>query len=277
MVGANGQVAAAALWFATRKESRRTGEVSVDVIRFIFWEAIKILGLVFLALFSAQAIANLQPRRVWVAPALYALLLGLVTAGAWTAGHDIAAEVYIWTAYSNLGRGELVKAYGNALRAVMLRPGNLHCWGILMQSKMRLHQFQSALDDEPTFRVLSGDSLDEADEYNFALCSFLLGQYDQVFQTTAHLIRQSPMYAAPYILQGLADIVQKKYSDAEKSYLAVLQLFPNHQAAVEGLARAYYLDGQRQRALAVIDETAKFPFPAPVRQRFEALRGLYDQ
>jgi tetratricopeptide (TPR) repeat protein len=276
-VEANGQGAAALSDLRQGRNLRRTGEVSVDVIRFIFWEGIKILGLAFLALFSAQAIANLRPRRVWIAPALYVLLLGLVTAGAWTAGNDVAAEVYIWTAYSNLGRGELVKAYENALRAVMLRPGNLHCWGVLMQSKMRLHQFQSARDDEPTFRKLSGDSLDEVDEYNFALCSFMLGQYDQVLQTTTHLIRQNPIYAAPYILQGLADIAEKKYSDAEKSYLTVLQLFPNHQAAVEGLARAYYLAGERQRALSVIDETAKFPLPPQVRQRFEALRGLYDQ
>jgi len=256
---------------------RRTGEVGVEVIRFIFWEAVKILGLAFLGLFSAQAIANLRSRRVWIAPALYALVLGLATAGAWTAGNDVAAEVYMWTCYSNLGRGELVKAYGNALRAVTLRPGDLHYWRALMQCKMRLHQFQSARDDEPAVRKLSGGSPDEVDEYQFALCSFLLGQYDQVFQTTTRLIRQNPSYAAPYIMQGLAETAQKKYSDAEKSYLAVLQLFPNHQAAVEGLARAYYLDGQRQRALAVIDETAKFPFPALVRQRFEALRGLYDQ
>jgi hypothetical protein len=46
---------------------------------------------------------------------------------------------------------------------------------------------------------------------------------------------------------------------------------------VEGLARAYYLGGDRQQALAVLDETAKFPFPPPVRERFEALKGLYDQ
>ena len=57
----------------------------------------------------------------------------------------------------------------------------------------------------------------------------------------------------------------------------MLQIFPDNQAAVETLARAYYLGGDRQRALAVLDETAKFPFPPPVRQRFEALKGLYDQ
>jgi hypothetical protein len=57
----------------------------------------------------------------------------------------------------------------------------------------------------------------------------------------------------------------------------VLQIFPNNQAAVEGLARADYLDGNRQQALAILNDTAKFPFPPPLRQRFEALKGLYDQ
>jgi tetratricopeptide (TPR) repeat protein len=249
----------------------------VEFIRFIFWEAVKVLGLAFLSLVSAQTIAGLRLRRAWIKSALYVLVLGLATAGAWTAGNDVAAEVYLWTCYSNLGRGELAKAYGNALRAVTLRPGDLHYWGALRQSKMQLHQFQSVLDDEPAVRKLSGGRLDEMDEYQFALCSFLLGHYDQVVEATTRLIRRNPSYAAPYILRGAAETAQKKYADAEKNYLAVLQFFPNHQAAVENLARTYYLDGQRQRALAVIDETAKLPFAAPARQRFEALRGLYDQ
>jgi cytochrome c-type biogenesis protein CcmH/NrfG len=91
------------------------------------------------------------------------------------------------------------------------------------------------------------------------------------------LIRQNPAYAAPYVLQGLAYTAEKKYPEAQQSFLGVLQIFPNNQAAVEGLARAFYLGGDRQRARAVLDETAKFPFPPPARERFEALKGLYDQ
>jgi tetratricopeptide (TPR) repeat protein len=104
-----------------------------------------------------------------------------------------------------------------------------------------------------------------------------LGQYDKVVATTLRLIRQNPSYAAPYVLQGLAYTSEKKYPEAEQSFTQVLQIFPNNQAAVENLARACYLDGDRQQALAVLDQTAKFPFPPPVRQRFEALKGLYDQ
>jgi tetratricopeptide (TPR) repeat protein len=222
-------------------------------------------------------VASLQLRRVWIKPALYALILGLAAGGSWFAGNDVAAEVYLWSCNSELGRGDLAKAYSNALRAVAARPGDLHYWRALIESKMRLHQFQSALDDEPALRALGGGNLDEVDEYQFTLCSFFLGQYDQVVATTLRLIRQNPSYAAPYVLQGLAYTSEKRYPEAEQSFLAVLQMFPSHQTAVEGLARAYYLAGDRQRALAVFDETAKYPFPGATRQRFEALKGLYDQ
>jgi len=249
----------------------------LELIRFIFWEAAKVLGLVFLGLLSAKAVAALTVRNRWRKVPLYALILGLAGLGAWYAGNDVAAQVYMWSCESDLDHGDLVKAYSNALHAVSLRPNNLSYWHSLMQVKIHLNQLQSALDDEPAVRALSNGNLDEEDEYQFALCRFFLGQYDKVLATTVRLIRQTPSYAAPYVLQGLAFTAEKKYHEAEQSCLAVLQIFPNNQAAVETLARAYYLGGDRRRALAVLDETIKFPFPPPVRQRFEALKGLYDQ
>ena len=57
----------------------------------------------------------------------------------------------------------------------------------------------------------------------------------------------------------------------------MLQIFPNNQAAVESLARAYYLGGDRRRALAVLDRNREVSLPSCARQRFEALKGLYDQ
>jgi tetratricopeptide (TPR) repeat protein len=249
----------------------------VEIIRFIFWEAVKIIGLVFLGLVSTQAVAGLALRKVWLKPALYALILALAGLGAWYAGNDVAAEVYMWSSDSNLTHGDLDKAYSNAILAVTLRPNNLSYWRALRQTKMRLKQLQSVLDDEPAFRALSRGDLDEVDEYQFALCSLFLGQNDQVVATTLRLIRQNPSYAAPYVLQGLAYTAEKKYPEAQQSFLGALQILPNDQAAVEGLARAYFLGGNRQQALATLDETAKFPFPPPVRERFEALKGLYDQ
>ncbi len=249
----------------------------MEIIRFIFWEAAKVIALVFLGVVSAKAVAGLAVPRAWIKPALYALILALVGAGAWEAGNDVAAEVYLWTCNSNLDRGDLAKAYSNALQAVRLRPNSLSYWHTLLAVKIRLNQPQSVLDDEPAVRALSHGDLDEVDEYQFALCRYVLGQYDKVVAITLHLIRQNPSYAAPYVLQGLAYTAEKKYPEAQQSYLAVLRIFPNNQAAVEGLARAFYLGGNRQKALDLLDETAKVPFPPPVRQRFEALKGLYDQ
>jgi tetratricopeptide (TPR) repeat protein len=248
----------------------------VEIIRFIFWEAVKIIGLVFLGLVSAKAVAGLAMRKAWIKPALCALILALAGVGAWEAGNDVAAEGYMW-ACNNLDRGDLAKAYSNALQAVRLRPNNLSYRRGLIQAKLRLHQFQSVLDDEPAVRALSNGDLDEEDGYQFALCQYFLGQYDKVVATTRYLNRLDPSYAAPYILQGLAYTAEKKYPEAQQSFRTVLEVFPNNQAAVEGLARAYYLGGNRQQALAVLEETAKYPYPPLLRQRFEALKGLYDQ
>ena len=249
----------------------------MEIIRFIFWEAAKVLGLVFLGMVAAKAVASLVVPKVWMKTALYAVILACAGLGAWFAGNDVAAEVYMWSSGSNLARGDLVKAYANAVQAVNMRPNNLSYWHTLTRTKMSLRQLDSVLDDEPAMTALSGGSLDEEDEYQFSLCAFFLGQYDKVVATTLRLIRQNPSYAAPYILEGLAYTAEKKYPEAQQSFLAVLQIFPNNQAAVENLARAYYLGGDRQRAMAVLDETSKFPFAPPVRERFEALKGIYGQ
>jgi tetratricopeptide (TPR) repeat protein len=249
----------------------------VEIIRFVFWEAVKGLALVFLGVVGSKAVAALKVRMLWVKPALYTLILALAGLGAWEVGNDVAAEVYVWSCNSDLGRGDLVKAYSNALQAVTLRPNNLSYWAALIQTKIRMHQLQSVLDDETAVRALGNGELDEVDEYQFALCSYFLGEYDKVVATTLQLIRQNPSYAPPYVLQGLSYTAEKKYPEAQQTFLGVLQIFPANQAAVEGLARAYYLGGDRQRALAVLDDTVKFPFPSPTRDRFQALKGLYDQ
>jgi tetratricopeptide (TPR) repeat protein len=249
----------------------------VEPIRFIFWEGVKILGLVLLGLVSAKALAGLVVRKPWIKPALYALLLALVGLGAWEAGNDVAAEVYLWTANSNLNHGDLSKAYSNAVQAVNLRPNNLSYWHALIRTKMRLQQLQSAMDDQPAMLALSNNDLDEVDEYQFALCLYGLGQNDEVVASTLRLIRQNPSYAAPYVLQGLAYTAEKRYPEAQQSFLAVLQIFPSNQTAVEGLARAFYLAGDHEQARAVLDATQKVQFLPAARHRFEALKGLYDQ
>jgi tetratricopeptide (TPR) repeat protein len=249
----------------------------VEVIRFVFWEAAKILGLVFLVLVSIKAVGALAVRSLWLKPVLYASVLACAGLGAWYAGNDVAAEVYRWSSESNLAHGDMVKAYANATRAVSLRPNSLSYWHTLIRSKISVNQLQSVLDDEPSMLALSGGTLDEEDEYQFALCNFFLGQYDKVVASTLRLIRRNPSYAAPYVLQSFAYTAERKYLEAQQSCLAVLQIFPNNQAAVESLARAYYLGGDRDRALAVLDQTANYGFPAPIRQRFEALKGLYGQ
>ena len=90
----------------------------MDAIRFVFWEAVKVLGLVFLGLVSSKAVAALTGCKDWIKPALYALILALAGLGAWFAGNEAFAND---SAYKN---GTLQVAYLIlALRAVGLDTG----------------------------------------------------------------------------------------------------------------------------------------------------------
>jgi tetratricopeptide (TPR) repeat protein len=257
----------------------------VDKIHFIFWEAMKVLSLAFIGLLAAKAVASLAPpadarrRRRFgrVKTLLYAAILALAVWGAWNVGYNVAAEAYLWASQDNIAHAQYGKAYVNALRAVQLRPGVLRYWRSLVVSKVYARQFDSALADLPTLQAVSGGRLDEEDSYRFAACHFFLGHFDQAIALTQQLIRQNREYAAPYVVQGMAFTAQKKYREAEGTYLAVLQIFPNHAAAVEGLAHVYFLEGKRAQAVAVLNETAKYQFPSEARKRFEALKGLYAQ
>ena len=252
----------------------------METIKFIFWEAMKALGLVFVGLLAVKTAANLKYGTGWLRwlkGGLYVLILGLTLLGARTVGYDVAAQVYLSASQDELTHARYPRAYDNALRAVQLRPGSLRCWRQLALTKIYLRQFASLLDDMPAFQSLAGGKLDEEDAYRFALCYFYLADYDKVLQLTRQLISQNRFYAAPYVLEGLAYTAQKKYHDAELTFLNVLQMFPTHEAAVEGLAHAYFLDGNRAGAVAVLNLTSKHAFPSDARQRFEALKALYAQ
>ena len=263
----------------------------MDSLRFIFWEAMKALSLVFLAVLAAKGIGSvsvdgqaaqsrrlarwLAPRLAWLRGVLYAILLALAALGARGVGYDLAAQFYFWASQDNLAHSDAPRAYANALRAVQLRPGELRYWQTLARSKFSEQQFASMLEDEPAFKSLRGGQLEEEDALRFAFAHFFLAEYDQVILLTRQLIKENRYYAAPYVLEGMAYLNRKKYPEAERCFLAVLQMFPSQEDAVRGLAQVYFLRGERARALAVLNETEKFPFPADAREQFRDLKALY--
>jgi tetratricopeptide (TPR) repeat protein len=257
----------------------------VESIRFVFWLVLKTLGLVFLGLVTAKAVAGLRSSDAarasrqlrWTRGVLYAVALGLVIWGARYIGYDAAAEVYAIVSSKNLEQRQFAKAYSNAVRAVQLRPGVVRYWRELAGVKLALHQCASLLRDQPAFEALTTGRPSDEDTYNFAACHFFLGDYDKAIALTQQVIKRNRIYAPPYVLQGAAYTAQRKYREAEQSFLQVLQLFPTHQLAVEGLAHTYFLAGNRAGALGVLNETKQYPFPAQARQRFEALKALYAQ
>jgi tetratricopeptide (TPR) repeat protein len=159
----------------------------------------------------------------------------------------------------------------------LLRPGIPRYWQALEAAKFDLGQWASVVDDWPAMERIAGGHLDEVDSYRFAFCLFFLGRYDEALHITKRLISENRFYMPPYILQGDVLIAQRKYGEAQQTFLAVLQILPTNQAAVEGLAHAEFLEGNRQQALKVLEDTSKFPFPIKARQRFDALKGLYGQ
>ena len=82
----------------------------MDSLRFIFWEAMKALSLVFLAVLAAKGIGSLRAdghatesrrlarRLAWLRGVLYAMLLALAALGARGVGYDLAAQFYFWPA-----------------------------------------------------------------------------------------------------------------------------------------------------------------------------------
>ena len=257
----------------------------MEEVRFIFWTAIKTLSLVFLGLLAAKAVAGLRAQvpegsgrgLSWLRGALYGLILLLVVLGARDVGLDVAAQNYAWTSGKNLTQFQLAKAYANARRAVELRPGALRYWQTLAQVKLVLRQFASLKADMPVTQALSGGRLDEEDAYRLAASCYFLAEYDKVIPLTQQMIKENRVYAAAYVLQGLAYTAQKKYPEAQRTFLQVLQMFPSQQAAVEGLAHVHFLMGDTAGALDVLNQTAKFPFSPEARTRFTALKALYAQ
>jgi tetratricopeptide (TPR) repeat protein len=147
----------------------------------------------------------------------------------------------------------------------------------LAQVKLVLRQFASLKADMPVIQALSGGKLDEEDAYRLAASCYFLAEYDKVILLTQQMIRENRVYAAAYVLQGLAYTAQKKYPEGQRTFLQVLQMFPSQQAAVEGLAHVHFLMGDTAGALDVLNQTAKFPFSPEARTRFAALKALYAQ
>jgi tetratricopeptide (TPR) repeat protein len=257
----------------------------VNEIRFVFWEVMKTVALILLALLSAKAIGGLRNggvpdtgRRLrLVRGLLYFVLLALVAVGALGIGDDVAAELYFAASGDNLDRSQVGQAYNNALSAVRLRPNVLRYWQMLAVTKLRQGQFKSLLEDQRTLQALSAGRLEESDAMRCALAQFFLGQYEQVIPLTRELIHNNRFYAAPYVLQGNTFLALKNYPEAERSFLEVLQILPSQEDAVEGLAHAHFLAGDTRQALAVLDQTARHPFPPEARKRFASLKALYAQ
>ena len=269
------------------------------VIEFIFWELIKVAGLAVAGLIGAKLVSGLGRPRPGQAPgklpdsvvlrgAFYAILLVLVALGAGVLGENWAAAIYFWAGTNNLSHTQVEKACDNAQRAVNLRPKELEYWRLLERARIqkgertreaeaRRELFASVVGDERVIRSLNGGNLPNEDAIRLAAAYYGLGQYDQVVMVTDQVIERDRYYAAPYILQGAAYMAEKKYEEAEKRFLAALQVLPTQVEAVNGLAQAYFLAGEKERALAVLEATRHYSFAPEARKHFDDLKAQYGR
>ena len=218
----------------------------MELIRFVFWEGAKVLGLVCLGLVSSKAVASLTVRNGGIKVPLYALILGLAGLGAWYAGNDVAAQVYMLSSDSSLAQGDPVRAYANAVHAVSLRPNNLSYWHSLMHAKIHSNQLQSALDDEPAVRALSKATWTRG---RIPVCALLLlsGPVRQSGGHNPRLIRENPSYAAPYVLQGPCLHGGEKISRGAAELPGGASDFPQQSSRCGG-SGARLLSGRRSAA-----------------------------
>ena len=259
--------------------------MEVEQVRFIFWELLKVLGVALTSLLAVKAVASLKPttehglanRLARAKPGLHAVILALVIFAAWNLGYDIAAEIYYRASLGDLQNSSPAKGYLNALQAVALRPGTPRYWQALEAAKFGLGQWASVVDDKGAMQQVLGRELDEVDSYRVAVCLFYLGKYDEALRLTQRLAAQNAFYLPPFILQGHVLIAQRNFSGAEQAFQSALKVLPTDQVAVEGLAHAYFLEGNRQQALQVLEDTSKFPFSSEAQKRFAALKDLYGQ
>jgi tetratricopeptide (TPR) repeat protein len=250
----------------------------LEVFEFVFWEVLKAFALLVVAVLAVKAAKSFAacwgPSVRWI---LYALILALVIWAARAIGQDMAAEIYSWACQKNLDRKEYVLAYSNAVRAVDLRPDSFRYWQLLARSKFALRQCNSLLSDEPAIRTLTPEGLDEDDLVRFSYCRYFLGQYNEAIALASEFIRRNPGYPKSYILKGQAEMGLRQYSEAERDFMTSLQILPIQADAVEGLAHAYFLSGDTAHAVAALDATSHYSFPPQARERFQALKSLYEQ
>src|SRR5262249_36626751 len=150
--------------------------------------------------------------------------------------NELAAEIYFMASRDNLAHSQPAKAYANALSAVRLRTGQVRYWQLLSTSKFVLRQYESLLEDQPALQSLGEGLLDEKDLMRFAFARFFLAQYDETVALATQLIKENRSYPAPYVLLARTYTAEKRYTDAERTLLNVLQMYPSQEEAVESLA-----------------------------------------
>jgi len=255
-----------------------------ELLPFYLLQSLKTLILIVMTLLALKGIRGLRflhpplpsSQRVLRGAAVGVILFAALWGG-YGIGRQVAARAAYLTGQRHLAKGDNQSAYSAAVWAVRLRSGELRYWRQLTGVKMRLRQFSSALQDMPAYRELGNGKIDAEDQYRFAGCRFFLEEYDPAIALLEELVKKNPYFPAPQLMLGRAQVKKKNYPQAEAVLLNLLQRFPSHPLAVEGLARILVLQNRKADAVTLLQQTKKVSFPPSVRRHFQELMSFYAE
>jgi tetratricopeptide (TPR) repeat protein len=156
------------------------------------------------------------------------------------------------------GAGQLKAARQELETAVQQRPEYTPAWVALAEVASRSRDFAGC-------QRYAEEALARSPELPNALLLHAqalvgLGQYNEARAEYDRLIAQNPGYREARLQRALLDVVEGRYSDAEKKFSADYDPAHRDFRALEGLIALYFSEGHPEKAFALLEtQTARYP------------------
>lgn len=153
-----------------------------------------------------------------------------------------------------LQRGQLDEALAEYRAAVESDPDDFTAWNSIaeiLEQQGRPEEAKAAYEQaaQGARTYLAGDPHNAGVAYMLGAISFMLEDYDGARQAAELAVSLNPDSAGHYLLASVYYMLHE-YGRSVAEYQAVLQLEPEHVAALTGLAEAYEAMGETQAAIS---------------------------
>jgi tetratricopeptide (TPR) repeat protein len=156
------------------------------------------------------------------------------------------------------GAGQLKAARQELETVVQQRPGYTPAWVALAEVASRSRDFAGCQRYAEEALARSPELPNAHLLHAQALVG--LGQYNEARAEYDRLIGQNPGYREARLQRALLDVVEGRYSDAEKKFSADYDPAHRDFRALEGLIALYFSEGHPEKAFALLEtQTARYP------------------